>query len=182
MAGGVLPVIKHLPGHGRARVDSHLELPVIEAPLETLRAADFAPFRALRHLPLAMTAHLLYPEIDPDNPATQSVKVITEVIRGDIGFEGCLMSDDISMKALGGDMSARAAKTFEAGCDLVLHCNGDMAEMQAVAAVAPEMFGVRAERCQKVLECRTGAATRLDPEQALAELDARLRPVWQRPG
>jgi len=178
LAGGVLPVVKHLPGHGRARVDSHLELPVIDAPLEALRRADFKPFVALRDLPLAMTAHLLYTAIDPENPATQSETVIRDVIRGDIGFNGCLMSDDISMKALGGDMLDRAAKTFEAGCDLVLHCNGDLVEMRAVAAAAPLLEAERASRCSQALAMRKDPDREVDARGARFELEEILQPYW----
>jgi len=180
LAGGVLPVMKHLPGHGRAQVDSHLELPVIDADLGTLTSADYKPFAALRDLPLAMTAHLLYTEIDPQTPATQSARIIRDVIRGDIEFNGCLMSDDISMKALGGDMSSRAAKTFEAGCDLVLHCNGDIDEMRAVAAVAPGLAGKSAERCENALAARPAPDRDFDAGAARDELDKMLQPVWSR--
>ncbi len=133
MAGGVLPVIKHMPGHGRAAVDSHLELPHVDADLETLDSVDFAPFRALAHLPLGMTAHLLYRAIDPDNPGTLSSTIIKEIIRDRIGFDGLLFTDDISMEALPGALEERSARALAAGCDLVLHCTGRMEEMQQIA-------------------------------------------------
>jgi beta-N-acetylhexosaminidase len=134
MAGGVLPVMKHVPGHGRAFSDSHLALPVVDAPLDELRARDFAPFAALADLPMAMTAHVVYTALDPDRPATTSPRIVGDVIRGEIGFDGLLMSDDVSMKALSGDFDEKARAILEAGCDVVLHCNGVMDEMKAVAA------------------------------------------------
>jgi beta-N-acetylhexosaminidase len=131
--GGALPVLKHIPGHGRARADSHEELPVVNLPADVLETSDFIPFKALAHLPLGMTAHILYTAIDPKFPATLSPSAI-RLIREDIGFEGLLMSDDISMKALKGDLDALTQKSLAAGCDLVLHCNGKMEEMRAVAS------------------------------------------------
>jgi beta-N-acetylhexosaminidase len=136
LSAGVLPVIKHMPGHGRSTVDSHLDLPRVAASLATLRASDFQPFRALRTLPIGMTSHLLYEAVDPDNPATLSPKVIAEIIRGEIGFEGLLLSDDLSMKALRGSIGERAGACLAAGCDIALHCNGILAEMEEVAAAA----------------------------------------------
>ena len=130
MAGGVLPVMKHIPGHGRAFADTHFELPIVDTPLGDLQRHDFAPFKALNHLPMAMTAHVVYSAIDPNNPATTSGKVIEEIIRGEIGFDGLLMSDDTSMKALSGDFPSKAAAILAAGCDIVLHCNGVMEEMR----------------------------------------------------
>ena len=132
IAGGVLPVIKHLPGHGRAMTDSHLELPVVEASYDELDARDFAPFRVLSDMPMAMTAHVVYTAIDARRPSTQSRAVISRVTRGAIGFDGLLMTDDLSMKALKGDFATRARRALAAGCDVVLHCNGDMAEMKPV--------------------------------------------------
>ena len=131
IAGGVLPVIKHIPGHGRARADSHLELPTVSTPLADLEEIDFAPFRVLSDMPMAMTAHVVYNAIDPKNPATTSRKAI-RLIRKDLGFGGLIMSDDLSMKALGGTFEERAKSALSAGCDVVLHCNGDMTEMKAV--------------------------------------------------
>jgi beta-N-acetylhexosaminidase len=134
MAGGVTPVIKHLPGHGRATVDSHLDLPRIDADFDALTDADFVPFRMLNDLPWGITAHLVYRAIDPDRPATLSPKVISEVIRGEIGFSGLLVSDDMSMKALKGSLDRLAADLIAAGCDIALHCNGKLDEMRLVAA------------------------------------------------
>src|SRR5690606_32438657 len=128
LAEGVLPVIKHMPGHGRARVDSHRTLPRVDAPADTLRDTDFAPFRSLAYLPLAMTAHVVYETLDGDRPATVSPVVIGEAIRRDIGFQGFLFSDDIAMSALSGTPGERAAAALAAGCDGVLHCTGRLDE------------------------------------------------------
>jgi beta-N-acetylhexosaminidase len=136
-AAGVVPVIKHIPGHGRAKADSHKELPVVDADLATLRDTDFVPFAAFPAVKLdafAMTAHVVYSAIDPRNPATTSAKVIKDVIRGEIGFQGLLMSDDLCMKALTGPFNERAQAALAAGCDVVLHCDGNLADMEAVAA------------------------------------------------
>ncbi|TXN54175.1 glycoside hydrolase family 3 N-terminal domain-containing protein, partial [Methylobacterium sp. WL6] len=141
MAGGVLPVMKHIPGHGRAACDSHHGLPVVEASLESLAAQDFRPFRALADLPMAMSAHVVFTQIDPDRPATQSAPVIADVIRGAIGFDGLLMTDDLSMHALTGPFRARAEAAFAAGIDVALHCNGDADEMRAVAEGTPSLAG-----------------------------------------
>ncbi|ESR23541.1 beta-N-acetylhexosaminidase [Lutibaculum baratangense] len=147
-AGGVSPVMKHLPGHGRAGADSHLELPRVDAPLEELRRVDFAPFHDLSDLPMAMTAHVLYTAIDAERCATISSKVIADVIRGEIGFDGLLMSDDLSMEALSGSLAERAEAAFAAGCDVALHCNGKLKEMREVASVSPELDGRAAERAE----------------------------------
>src|SRR6185312_15246161 len=141
MAGGVLPVLKHIPGHGRATADSHQRLPVVDADRATLEATDFAAFRPLKNLPLGMTAHVVFSAIDPVLPATTSATMIREVIRGFIGFDGLLMTDDISMGALSGSLAERTRAALAAGCDVVLHCNGRMDEMRAVAGEAPELAG-----------------------------------------
>ncbi|PKR90853.1 beta-N-acetylhexosaminidase [Pleomorphomonas diazotrophica] len=172
-AAGLLPVIKHVPGHGRARVDSHHELPVVEADLDSLAATDFMPFAALADLPAAMTAHLVYTAIDPDRPATQSPVVIEEIIRGRIGFDGLLFSDDLSMNALKGTIAERARATLAAGCDIALHCSGDMAEMVAVAAETPELVGKAAARAERALKGRAGSPHD-DADGVLARLDAAL--------
>lgn len=148
LAGGVLPVIKHIPGHGRAFSDSHHALPVVDTPLDELRRHDFAPFRGNAGFGMAMTAHVIYAAIDPERPATTSPVVISEYIRGEIGFDGLLMSDDLSMKALSGDFSARAAASLAAGCDVVLHCNGLMDEMVPVAAAVPVLSGKALQRAK----------------------------------
>lgn len=139
ISGGVLPVIKHIPGHGRALVDSHKDLPRVDADAETLRATDFAPFQALSAAPWAMTAHVVYTAFDADAPATLSQRVIQDVIRGEIGYQGFLVSDDMNMKALQGDPGKIAADIVAAGCDAILHCNGRLEEMQAMAADLPMM-------------------------------------------
>jgi beta-N-acetylhexosaminidase len=148
MAGGVAPVMKHMPGHGRARVDSHFELPVVDAPLEDLEQTDFEPFRALADTPMGMTAHVIFTEVDPAAPVTISRHAVSTVIRGHIGFDGLLMTDDLSMKALGGTMRDRSDAAIRAGCDMLLHCNGDMAEMVEVMAAAPRLAGKAAERAE----------------------------------
>jgi beta-N-acetylhexosaminidase len=145
MEGGVLPVIKHIPGHGRAMADSHHDLPIVTASRAELDAQDFPPFAALNAMPLAMTAHVIFTAIDAQNPATTSQIVIRDIIRGQMGYDGLLMSDDLSMKALSGSFAERRAQSLAAGCDVVLHCNGDMAEMTAIAEGCPEM-GAEAHR------------------------------------
>lgn len=150
LAGGVAPVIKHMPGHGRARADSHHELPVVDAARSDLKR-DFAPFAALRDLPMAMSAHVLYTAIDPRHPATASPIVVKEVMRGEIGFDGLIMSDDLSMKALKGPFDERAAAVIEAGLDIVLHCNGDLEEARAVASAAPVLSGPSLRRADGAL-------------------------------
>nr|WP_295660718.1 beta-N-acetylhexosaminidase [Polymorphobacter sp.] len=135
-AGGVIGVVKHIPGHGRATVDSHLGLPVVTASREELEV-DFEPFRSLNTAPMAMTAHIVYPALDPEHCATLSATVIAETIRRDIGFDGLLMSDDIGMKAIGGSFAQRTRGCLAAGCDIALHCSGVFAEMVEVAAAAP---------------------------------------------
>tara|TARA_R110002072_G_scaffold93690_1_gene207616 strand:+ start:211 stop:1197 length:987 start_codon:yes stop_codon:yes gene_type:complete len=150
-AGGVTPVFKHIPGHGRATVDSHKALPVVETDFAVLRNTDFAPFRMLNTAPWAMTAHVVYTAVDADNCATFSAKVVDRVIRGDIGFDGLLISDDLSMHALSGGFGDRTRRALAAGCDVVLHCNGVMAEMAPVAEAAHIMGDtalVRAARAE----------------------------------
>ncbi|MEE9300108.1 MAG: beta-N-acetylhexosaminidase [Alphaproteobacteria bacterium] len=151
LAGGVLPVVKHIPGHGRARADSHKSLPVVEASLAELRATDFRPFVALKDAPIAMTAHLLYSAIDEARPATQSRGVIEEIIRGEIGFTGLLLSDDLSMGALAGGLGERAERSLEAGCDVVLHCNAKPREMAALAEICPELGAETARRLSRTV-------------------------------
>ncbi|MEM6677208.1 MAG: glycoside hydrolase family 3 N-terminal domain-containing protein [Pseudomonadota bacterium] len=168
-AGGVLPVIKHLPGHGRAGVDSHAGLPVVTASREALET-DFAAFRPLAHEALGMTAHIVFTEIDPDACATLSPKAI-RLIRQDIGFDGCLMTDDLSMQALSGPMRARAENAVAAGCDLVLHCNGKLEEMETVAAGVPRLAG-EAQRRAHAAEAARSAAGPFDAAAALAEYRA----------
>lgn len=152
LAEGVLPVVKHLPGHGRSEVDTHHDLPTVHATPAELIAQDFAPFRALRHLPMAMTAHLVFSAYD-DKPATQSPAMI-RVIREDIGFNGLLMTDDLNMQALQGTLASRTALSIAAGVDLALHCKGDMAEMQAVAHAAGDMSAATRHRAEAALAAR----------------------------
>lgn len=151
--GGVLPVVKHIPGHGRATADSHLELPVVKAREKALRVSDFLAFQSVSGLPLAMTAHIVYTDIDAENPATTSPKMIG-IIRDRIGFSGLLMTDDISMKALEGPFSLRASAARNAGCDIILHCNGEMDEMVQVVEGAGVLDGVAAARAETALTWR----------------------------
>jgi beta-N-acetylhexosaminidase len=154
LAGGVLPVLKHIPGHGRATADSHGALPIVETDRETLRTTDFAAFRPLSDLPLGMTAHIVYTAIDPIAPATTSVTLVRDVIRDWLGFRGLLMGDDISMGALSGSIEERSRAAIAAGCDLVLHCNGELDEMRAVASAVPALAGEAAARADAALKRR----------------------------
>ena len=173
MDGGVLPVMKHIPGHGRAGADSHLSLPRVATPVEDLSASDFVTFRSLDQCPIAMTAHVVYESIDPQRPATTSPKVIRDVIRGEIGFNGLLMSDDLSMKALDGPLSVRAKAALFAGCDLALHCNGDMDEMRDVASEVKALDGLAQKRSEQAL-AQLRAPAPFDPAAALARLNGLL--------
>jgi beta-N-acetylhexosaminidase len=170
LAGGVAPVIKHMPGHGRACVDSHHELPVVDAARGELKR-DFAPFAALKHLPMAMSAHCLYTAIDPKRPATASPIVVEEIMRGEIGFDGLIMSDDLSMKALAGSFEERAAAVIEAGLDIVLHCNGDLEEARMVASATPALSGAPLRRADAALAAIT-APEPFDVERGEVELAA----------
>lgn len=149
--GGVLPVIKHIPGHGRALADSHLALPKVDASREELSMTDFVSFRGLADCPLAMTAHVVYEAIDPRRPATTSPRIVKEVIRTEIGFEGLLMTDDLSMKALEGPLGKRAKSAQFAGCDVVLHCNGSLAEMREVAAEVKVLEKLHLKRAEAAI-------------------------------
>lgn len=171
--GGVLPVIKHIPGHGRARADSHLELPVVEAKRAELEAVDFPPFAALADAPMAMTAHVIYTALDRTAPATLSKKVISGVIRRQIGFRGLLMTDDLSMKALSGSYAERTRRALEAGCDVVLHCNGEMDQMEEVAAAAGTLKGKALARAKAALKCARKPQP-FDRRQALKDLGSVL--------
>ena len=174
IAGGVLPVMKHIPGHGRAACDSHHGLPVVEASLDALSAQDFRPFRVLADLPMAMSAHVVFTAIDPDRPATQSAAVIREVIRGVIGFDGLLMTDDLSMHALTGTFRDRTEAAFTAGLDIGLHCNGAMDEMRDVAEAAPALDGRAAQRAAAALARLDRAGDPLDLPEARARFAAAL--------
>ncbi|ETR75254.1 beta-hexosaminidase [Afipia sp. P52-10] len=169
-AGGVLPVLKHIPGHGRATADTHFQLPTVDTPLVELERTDFAAFRPLADLPMAMTAHVVFSALDRAQPATTSATIIQEVIRGSISFQGLLMSDDVSMNALQGTIAERTRASIAAGCDMILHCNGDPEEMRAVAANTPLLAGQALERAKRALAARKQPQP-LDRERARAELD-----------
>ncbi len=174
LAGAVLPVIKHAPGHGRASVDSHIELPKVDCGRQHLETTDFVPFRMLRDMPIAMTAHVVYTAIDAQAPATTSKIVVEDVIRGHIGFEGLLISDDLSMQALAGGLRERAVAAFAAGLDVVLHCNGRMSEAEAVASAAPELAGVAQMRAQAALARIARPAEPIDLVEGRAKLATAL--------
>jgi beta-N-acetylhexosaminidase len=169
--GGILPVLKHIPGHGRAAADTHFRLPVVDTPRAELERTDFAAFQPLADLPMAMTAHVVFSALDPAHPATTSATIIEQVIRGVIGFQGLLMSDDVSMNALAGSIAERTRAIFAAGCDMVLHCNGKLDEMREVAAETPELSGKALERARRALASRR-APQAFDRLAARAELDA----------
>jgi beta-N-acetylhexosaminidase len=173
LAGGVLPVMKHIPGHGRARCDSHHELPVVDSAYGALERADFHPFAVNADLPIAMTAHVVYSALDPSAPATLSALVIQETIRKTIGFDGLLMTDDLSMKALSGAHRDRAARAIGAGCDIALHCNGDLAEARAVADGAGVLAGRALERAQAAC-ARLERIDDFNPVDAVREFEAGL--------
>jgi beta-N-acetylhexosaminidase len=172
MAGGVLPVMKHVPGHGRAGADSHFDLPVVTTPREELEACDFLPFRALAALPAAMTAHVVFTAFDAEAPASISQRVTQDVIRGAIGFDGLLMSDDLAMKALSGTVAERARAVYASGSDVVLACNGGLEESESVASVAPSLQGVARARFE-----RARAVLRQQQPFELAEAEACLAEV-----
>jgi len=178
IAGGVLPVIKHIPGHGRATADSHLNLPVVDARRAELEARDFEPFRVLSDMPMAMTAHVVYAALDPRQPATTSPMVIRKVIRGAIGFSGLLMSDDLSMKALSGDFAERTHASLAAGCDVVLHCNGNMAEMKAVLSGCRTLQGKAKARAAAALDRLARSPEPFDAGEARARFDAAFEGRW----
>jgi beta-N-acetylhexosaminidase len=169
--GGILPVLKHIPGHGRATADTHFRLPVVDATVDELERTDFAAFRPLADLPMAMTAHVVFSAFDPVQPATTSARIIERVIRGSIGFQGLLMSDDVSMNALAGSIAERTRAIVAAGCDIVLHCNGKPDEMREVARETPELAGQALMRARAALAaCKP--AQPFDRAAARAELDA----------
>jgi beta-N-acetylhexosaminidase len=169
-AGGVLPILKHIPGHGRATADSHLKLPIVDTPLADLERTDFAAFRPLKALPMAMTAHVVFTALDRAQPATTSATIIADVIRGSIGFQGLLMSDDVSMNALQGTLAERTRASVAAGCDMILHCNSKPDEMRQVAANTPLLAGEALVRADAALATRK-APQPLDRNAARAELD-----------
>jgi beta-N-acetylhexosaminidase len=171
--GGVLPVLKHIPGHGRATADSHFGLPTVDTARNELERTDFAAFQPLADLPMAMTAHVVFSALDPAHPATTSATIIQQVIRGVIGFQGLLMSDDVSMNALAGTIAERTRAIVNAGCDMVLHCNGKLDEMRDVARETPELAGEALVRAKRALASRKQPEP-LNRQAARAELDALL--------
>jgi beta-N-acetylhexosaminidase len=168
--GGILPVLKHIPGHGRATADTHFRLPVVDTPRAELERVDFAAFQPLADLPMAMTAHVVFSALDPAHPATTSATIIEQVIRGVIGFQGLLMSDDVSMNALAGSIAERTRAIVAAGCDMVLHCNGKLDEMREVATETPELSGKALQRARMALASRKPPQP-FDRLAARAELD-----------
>ena len=154
LAGGILPILKHIPGHGRATADSHLRLPTVDTPRAELERTDFVAFSRLADLPMAMTAHVVFSALDAAQPATTSATIIDQVIRGAMNFQGLLMSDDVSMNALSGTIAERTRASLKAGCDVALHCNGNMDEMRAVAAEAPVLTGKALQRADRALAAR----------------------------
>ncbi len=174
MAGGVAPVIKHIPGHGRALVDSHLKLPKVDAPHLDLRHSDFVPFHSLSDAPMAMTAHIVYEDIDSKRPLTTSKTGISRVIRGELGFDGLLMSDDLDMKALSGNLTAKAKATLAAGCDIVLQCSGILPDMVKVAKGMHPINDISLRRA-KIAENCAEHITEIDRAQVEAEFDASLK-------
>ena len=175
LAGGVLPVIKHIPGHGRARSDSHLNLPVVAADLAALEARDFAPFQTLSDMPMAMTAHVVIQAVDPRWPATLSRRVVGDVIRSHIGFSGLLLSDDITMRALSGPLEERARRARRAGCDVVLCCHGSINDMVRVAEASGPLRGRSLRRADAALARISRRSEPLDPEDARVRFDAALK-------
>ena len=174
MRGGVLPVMKHMPGHGRALLDSHEALPSVEASYTELSKSDFIPFKLLSDLPIGMTAHILFHEIDALAPATMSKIVIETIIRQAIGFDGLLLSDDLSMKALGGSFRERAERLFMAGCDIALHCNGLMDEARGVVEGVGHLDGVALNRAERALRLLRSPRDSFDPVEGRRKLDAAL--------
>jgi len=177
MAGGVAPVVKHLPGHGRADADSHFQLPRVREPLDLLKDTDFAPFAALNHAVMGMTAHIVYDALDTDLPATMSSAAL-DYIRSEIGFDGLIMTDDLSMRALTGSFQDRTRHSLEAGCDVVLHCNGNRREMQAVAECLPELEGDALDRALRA-EAARNRGEKFDANRGLSKLDAFLEQVTE---
>src|SRR5947199_270678 len=168
--GGILPVLKHIPGHGRATADTHFKLPVVDTSRVELERTDFAAFRPLADLPMAMTAHVVFSALDSAQPATTSATIVEQVIRGHIGFQGLLMSDDVSMNALAGSIGDRSKAILAAGCDMVLHCNGNLDEMREVARETPVLAGLALDRARRALASRK-APKPFDRSAARAELD-----------
>jgi beta-N-acetylhexosaminidase len=169
--GGILPVLKHIPGHGRATADTHFKLPIVDNTKSELEVSDFEAFRPLADLPMAMTAHVVFSALDATQPATTSATIIEQVIRGSIGFQGLLMSDDVSMNALAGSIAERTRAIVSAGCDMVLHCNGKLDEMRDVVSETPVLAGKALERAKAALAARRQPQP-FDRTAGRAELDA----------
>jgi beta-N-acetylhexosaminidase len=176
--GGVLSVLKHIPGHGRATADSHANLPVVNTPRAVLETTDFAAFRPLAGLPMAMTAHVVFTALDPVEPATVSATIVRDVIRDSIGFKGLLMSDDISMGALAGSIAERSRSAIAAGCDVVLHCNGQMPEMLEVAGAVPALAGEALRRAEAALACKKPPAP-IDAAASRTAFLQLMQGVWE---
>lgn len=171
--GGVVGIVKHMPGHGRAMVDSHLALPIVNANLNALET-DLAPFRTLNRAPIGMTAHVVYTEWDAERPASLSPKIIGEIIRQRIGFDGLLMSDDLDMKALQGNIPELAAGVVAAGCDLALNCWGRMDDMVGIANVLPDITDQARARLDRAMASVTRGAEQPELEELLATRDSLL--------
>lgn len=180
--GGVAPIIKHIPGHGRATVDSHKDLPIVSVSRETLSEFDFAPFAQMKDVLAAMSAHLLFTAIDDQRPGTVSPKVIEDVIRGDIGFKNLLISDDLSMEALGGSIASRTHECLRAGCDIALHCNGKRTEMEEIVSMAPLLTGSSLQRAQIFTNQIAAFKADIPSNTQVADWQSRLAdlmvPVW----
>jgi beta-N-acetylhexosaminidase len=174
LAGGLLPVVKHLPGHGRAVVDSHHETPHVDVARAALETRDFVPFRALQALPCAMVAHVVFHDVDPQHPASVSPAVIGTLIRREFRFDGFLFSDDIDMQALAGSPADRACAVLAAGCDAALHCNGRLGEMEAIAVKAPRLTAAARRRWELARTYPDPAPTAFDPVEGRRRLDALL--------
>jgi beta-N-acetylhexosaminidase len=174
--GGILPVLKHIPGHGRATADTHFALPVVDTPEDELNRTDFAAFQPLADLPMAMTAHVVFSAVDAAHPATTSARMIERVIRGFVGFQGLLMSDDVSMNALAGSIAERTRAIVNAGCDMVLHCNGKLDEMREVARETPELMSEALQRAEQALASRKRPEP-FDRQAGRAELDALMNRI-----
>ena len=170
IAGGVLPMIKHVPGHGRAMADSHKELPRIDLPREELEKTDFMPFKGLSDMPMAMTAHILFPQLDPEQPATTSSLIISEIVRGYIGFKGLIISDDVTMSALSGSYRARASATRSAGCDVVLHCSSDITQMKEIAEGSGQMSSESIARFAQAREIVPDSVEKANSSKLIEEL------------
>jgi beta-N-acetylhexosaminidase len=177
LAGGVMPIVKHMPGHGRAIVDSHAALPVVDADLATLDATDFVPFRALADMPMAMVAHVVYTAVDRSHPVTVSARAVDELLRRRLGFDGVLIADDIGMQALRGTLKERAAATLASGIDLTLHCSGILDDMKAISEAVPAMSDAAWTRWRRAVARVPAPPPHVDARRLAAELDTLLGPV-----